>query len=114
MSSAMDEGPGLGQEVTESSSHLDHYQNPLDYVRSLLTKNICISLSHSRQIDGTLQFFDTHLNLIVSDASELTTKEIFDTTSNQMVYQKTKRVLPLLCIRGDQIISLGMQNLPGT
>lgn len=69
---------------------------------SLVNKRISLVLVDGRQITGTLLAQDSHMNLVVSGATETRTNKNGDHT----------RGLPLVILRGHTVISLSQSQEP--
>lgn len=52
----------------------------------------------------TLQAYDQHLNMVVSDAEETVTTMTIDEETYEESYKTTKRTIPMLFVRGDGVI----------
>ena len=64
---------------------------PLDLVKVQLNHQVCVKCKDSRILTGTMQAFDTHLNMVLTDVQELSEDNM-------------KRNLKTVFIRGDGII----------
>lgn len=69
-------------------------EEPLDLLRLALSQQIYIKMRNNRDIKGKLISYDTHLNMILTDAEEISHEGD----------KKTVRRLPSVYLRGDGII----------
>ncbi|CDR37000.1 CYFA0S01e06304g1_1 [Cyberlindnera fabianii] len=72
---------------------------PLDLLRILLDEQVYIKLRGAREITGKLQAYDSHCNIVLSDATET----IFDTDETNEL-KKTTKSSEILFVRGDSVI----------
>ncbi|KAH3674542.1 hypothetical protein WICMUC_003219 [Wickerhamomyces mucosus] len=72
---------------------------PLDLVRLLLDEKIHVKLRGARELSGKLQAYDSHCNLVLSDAVET----IYDTNENNELISRNK-TSEILFVRGDSVI----------
>ncbi|RXH85551.1 hypothetical protein DVH24_009372 [Malus domestica] len=63
-------------------------KEPLDLIRLSLDERIYVKLRSDRELRGKLHAYDQHLNMILGDVEEIT----------------TKRMVPFLFVRGDGVI----------
>lgn len=68
---------------------------PLDALNKSRNKRVIIELKNGKQIVGSLQAFDIHINTILEDAEERINGEV-------------KRKLGLVFIRGDTIVFISL------
>ncbi|XP_067929203.1 U6 snRNA-associated Sm-like protein LSm3 [Watersipora subatra] len=81
-------------------------EEPFDLIRLSLDEKVLVKMRNDRELRGRLHAFDQHLNLIMGDVEEtVTTVEIDDETYEE-IYKSTKRMIPMLFIRGDGVILL--------
>ena len=66
-------------------------QRPLDALNRARNKRIIVELKNGKQLIGTLNAFDIHINVVLTDAEEREGGEV-------------KRKLGVVFIRGDTII----------
>ncbi len=68
---------------------------PLDALNKSRNKRVIIELKNGKQVIGSLQAFDIHINTILEDAEERINGEV-------------KRKLGLVFIRGDTIVFISL------
>ncbi|ODV80250.1 LSM-domain-containing protein [Suhomyces tanzawaensis NRRL Y-17324] len=71
-------------------------QEPLDLIRYQLDEFVLVKLRGAREMKGKLQGYDSHCNMVLSDAQEF----IFSEGEEQPVVKKSEMVF----IRGDSVI----------
>jgi len=72
-----------------------------------------VTLADSRVITGTFLAFDKHLNLVLSDTEEFRTiRGGGDNRSNVVEENMEKRVLGLIILRGENVVSLAVEGPP--
>ncbi|ODV67183.1 LSM-domain-containing protein [Hyphopichia burtonii NRRL Y-1933] len=71
-------------------------QEPLDLIRFQLDELVLVKLRGAREIKGKLQGYDSHCNMVLSDAQEY----IFNEDSSAPIIKKTEMVF----VRGDSVI----------
>lgn len=72
-------------------------EEPLDLIRYQLDETVLIKLRGAREMKGKLQGYDSHCNMVLSDATEY----IYDTDSQDKPKTKTTE---MVFIRGDSVI----------
>lgn len=70
---------------------MESNSRPLDTLNKARDKKVIIELKNGKQVRGTLQAFDIHINIVLEDAEEYQDNEL-------------RRKLGLAFIRGDTII----------
>ncbi|AOW31428.1 U6 snRNA-associated Sm-like protein LSm3 [Candida albicans P57072] len=79
-------------------------QQPLDLIRFQLDEYVLVKLRGARELKGKLQGYDSHCNMVLSDAEETiyTSNEDDDSenTSEEPIVKKTAMVF----VRGDSVI----------
>ncbi|BFU21060.1 LSM domain containing protein [Entamoeba histolytica HM-1:IMSS-B] len=70
-------------------------EEPIDLIKLSLDDNVFIKLRGGRKLKGKLRAFDQHLNIILTNVSEM--------------YQEKTRTFPVLYIRGDLVILISPQ-----
>ncbi|ODQ79144.1 hypothetical protein BABINDRAFT_51071 [Babjeviella inositovora NRRL Y-12698] len=87
----------------------------------LVNYRIKVTTSDSRQLSGQLLSFDKHMNLVLADCEEyrITKKSLQElkeaSRSNNLAPTKVteqKRVLGLVILRGEQVVSLVIESPP--
>ncbi|CAF2457833.1 unnamed protein product [Rotaria sp. Silwood2] len=79
-------------------------EEPLDLVRLSLDERVLVKMRNERELRGRLHGFDQHLNMVLGEVEEtITTIEIDEETFEQ-IYRPTKRLIPMLFVRGDGVI----------
>mmetsp|Transcript_16712 Transcript_16712/g.23573 ORF Transcript_16712/g.23573 Transcript_16712/m.23573 type:complete len:179 (+) Transcript_16712:143-679(+) len=72
-----------------------------------------VTLQDGRSIVGTFLAFDKHLNLVLSEAEEFRTSKKKSSSSSNIVEEKQlKRVLGLVLVRGENVVSLVVEGPP--
>merc|ERR1711915_166689 len=82
---------------------------PLSFVGASIGRRVTVTMQADRQIEAKLEGFDSHLNLLLSDAEETTVEQIFDQETGEKAFKKVKRKIPCIFVRGDKVISLGCE-----
>ncbi|CAH2353630.1 U6 snRNA-associated Sm-like protein LSm3 [[Candida] railenensis] len=83
---------------TESQS-----QEPLDLIRFQLDETVLVKLRGAREMKGKLQGYDSHCNMVISEAEEY----IYEVNGNsEPVVKKTEMVF----VRGDSVILISPIN----
>lgn len=78
-------------------------QEPLDLVRYQLDELVLVKLRGAREMKGKLQGYDSHCNMVISEAEEY----IYDASDNaQPVVKKSEMVF----VRGDSVILISPVN----
>uniref|UniRef100_A0A914US30 U6 snRNA-associated Sm-like protein LSm3 n=1 Tax=Plectus sambesii TaxID=2011161 RepID=A0A914US30_9BILA len=85
---------GLGTSVEE----------PLDLIRLSLDERIYVKMRNDRELRGRLHAYDQHLNMILSEVEETVTTVEIDEETFEELYKQTKRIIPMLFVRGDGVI----------
>ncbi|KAM7468029.1 hypothetical protein LguiB_015591 [Lonicera macranthoides] len=77
---------------------------PFDLIRLSLDERIYVKIQSDCELRDKLHAYDQHLNMIFGDVEEIvTTVEIDDETYKEIV-QTTRRTIPFLFVRGEDII----------
>lgn len=71
-------------------------EEPLDLIRYQLDEYVLVKLRGAREMKGRLQGFDSHCNIVLSDAEET----IYGEKEDDTVKRKTEMVF----VRGDSVI----------
>lgn len=71
-------------------------EEPLDLIRYQLDEFVLVKLRGAREIKGKLQGYDSHCNMVLSDAQET----IYGDKEEDTVVKKTEMVF----VRGDSVI----------
>lgn len=71
-------------------------EEPLDLIRYQLDEHVLVKLRGAREMKGKLQGYDSHCNLVLSDAEEY----IYGETDADVQVKKTEMVF----VRGDSVI----------
>lgn len=71
-------------------------EEPLDLIRYQLDETVLVKLRGAREMKGKLQGYDSHCNMVLSDAEEF----IYGETEGDVVVKKTEMVF----VRGDSVI----------
>lgn len=71
-------------------------EEPLDLIRYQLDEFVLVKLRGAREMKGKLQGYDSHCNMVLSDAEET----IFGEKEEDTVVKKTEMVF----VRGDSVI----------
>lgn len=71
-------------------------EEPLDLIRFQLDEFVLVKLRGAREMKGKLQGYDSHCNLVLSDAQEF----IYGENDSDTVVKKTEMVF----VRGDSVI----------
>ncbi|KAK6463476.1 hypothetical protein DFJ63DRAFT_285924 [Scheffersomyces coipomensis] len=71
-------------------------QEPLDLIRFQLDEFVLVKLRGAREMKGRLQGYDSHCNMVLSEAQEF----IFNETDSEPIVKKTEMVF----VRGDSVI----------
>lgn len=71
-------------------------EEPLDLIRYQLDEFVLVKLRGAREIKGKLQGYDSHCNIVLSDAQET----IYGEQEGQTIVKKTEMVF----VRGDSVI----------
>ncbi|OAF69506.1 putative U6 snRNA-associated Sm-like protein LSm3 [Intoshia linei] len=83
-------------------------KEPLDLIKYSINGYILVKMRNNRIVKGKMNSFDQHLNMILSEVEEETYKVHIDDETYDEVYEKVKRKIPLLFIRGDGIILISV------
>ncbi|EMR09858.1 hypothetical protein PNEG_02039 [Pneumocystis murina B123] len=76
---------------------------PLDLIRLSLDERVYVKLRGDREIKGKLHAYDSHLNMVLSDAEETVyTIDIDDEAEEHISTRKTHS--EMIFIRGDSVI----------
>ncbi|EEQ37391.1 putative U6 snRNA-associated Sm-like protein [Clavispora lusitaniae] len=71
-------------------------EEPLDLIRYQLDESVLVKLRGAREMKGKLQGYDSHCNMVLSDAQET----IYGENEEDTVVKKTEMVF----VRGDSVI----------
>lgn len=71
-------------------------EEPLDLIRYQLDESVIVKLRGAREMKGKLQGYDSHCNLVLSDAQEI----IYGEKEEDTIVKKTEMVF----VRGDSVI----------
>ena len=75
-------------------------EEPFDIIRLSLAESVFVKLRGDRELRGTLEAYDEHLNMVLSGVEE--TSSTVDTETNQV--STTTRKIDMLFVRGDGVI----------
>ena len=70
---------------------------PLDLLKLNLDEKVYVKLRGARSMTGTLQAFDSHCNIVLSDAVET----VYDIVDGEM--RSSERSSEMLFVRGDSV-----------
>ncbi|QLG73107.1 hypothetical protein HG535_0E01910 [Zygotorulaspora mrakii] len=70
---------------------------PLDLLKLNLDEKVYVKLRGARELIGTLQAFDSHCNIVLSDAVET----IYELTDGDL--KSTERSSEMIFVRGDSV-----------
>lgn len=73
-------------------------KEPLDFIRLLLDEKVHVKLRGAREITGKLQAYDSHCNIVLSDAEET----IYDIEGDEV--SKSVKNSEIIFVRGDSVI----------
>lgn len=71
-------------------------EEPLDLIRYQLDESVLVKLRGAREMKGKLQGYDSHCNMVLSDAQET----IYGENEEDTIVKKTEMVF----VRGDSVI----------
>lgn len=77
---------------------------PFDLIRLCLNERIWLRMRNNREVSGILHGYDQHLNMILSDVDEITTVYTVDQETFEERYERKKRKMEMLFIRGDGVV----------
>ena len=88
---------------------------PLDLVKLSIDEKVFVKCRGDRELRGTLQAFDQHLNVVLSNVEEtITSHDIDDETCEEIIrvrvatmflpIKTSKRNVEMLFVRGDVVI----------
>ena len=81
-------------------------EEPLDLIKFNIDEKVKIKMRNNRTVFGVVHAFDQHLNMILGEVEEFQqTVELDDDTSEEVIKVK-KRLIPMLFLRGDGIITI--------
>ncbi|QLQ79931.1 hypothetical protein HG537_0C05800 [Torulaspora globosa] len=72
-------------------------ETPLDLLKLNLDEKVYVKLRGARELIGTLQAFDSHCNIVLSDAVET----IYELVSGEL--KSTERSSEMVFVRGDSV-----------
>ncbi|CAB1315592.1 unnamed protein product [Coregonus sp. 'balchen'] len=72
----------------EQQTTTNTVEEPLDLIRLSLDERIYVKMRNDRELRGRLNAYDQHLNMILGDVEETS----------------TKRNIPMLFVRGDGVV----------
>lgn len=84
--------------IMTSTETQQKQEEPLDLIRFQLDEEVLVKLRGAREMKGKLQGYDSHCNMVLSDAEEY--KYDTEDTNKQPVVKKTEMVF----VRGDSVI----------
>lgn len=70
---------------------------PLDLLKLNLDEKVYVKLRGARELTGTLQAFDSHCNIVLSDAIET----IYELISGEL--KSTEKSSEMIFVRGDSV-----------
>ena len=100
---------GLEDEQEEST-----VKEPLDLVRLSLDERVYVKLRNDRELRGKLHSYDQHLNMLLGDVEETTTRVEVDEETLEEILKQMKRPYPYLFVRGDAVQLLSPQEIRTT
>ncbi|CAD2089022.1 U6 snRNA-associated Sm-like protein LSm3, putative [Plasmodium vinckei] len=77
-------------------------QSPLDYIRLNMEEEIFLKCKGDRELTGTLDAYDNHLNMVLSNAKEKYKQVTIE--NNEECVKQIERNLDMVFVRGDSII----------
>uniref|UniRef100_H0XY10 U6 snRNA-associated Sm-like protein LSm3 n=1 Tax=Otolemur garnettii TaxID=30611 RepID=H0XY10_OTOGA len=77
-------------------------EEPLDLIRLSLSKRIYVKVRNDQELWGRLHAYDQHLNMILGDVEETVTT--IETDEEIYEEKSTKRIIPMLFVRGDGVV----------
>ncbi|QWU87492.1 hypothetical protein CA3LBN_001757 [Candidozyma haemuli] len=80
----------------QTVSYLSWQEEPLDLIRYQLDEYVLVKLRGAREMKGRLQAYDSHCNIVLSDAEET----IYGEQESDTIVKKTEMVF----VRGDSVI----------
>ncbi|KAH3685361.1 hypothetical protein WICPIJ_003646 [Wickerhamomyces pijperi] len=83
----------------------DSKSEPLDLFKVLLDEKVHVKLRGAREITGRLHAYDSHCNIVLSDAVET----IYDTDANDQLIS-TQKKSEVIFVRGDSVILVSSPN----
>lgn len=72
-------------------------ETPLDLLKLNLDERVYVKLRGARELTGTLQAFDSHCNIVLSDAVET----IYELVSGEL--KSTEKSSEMIFVRGDSV-----------
>lgn len=75
-------------------------QQPLDLIRFQLDEYVLVKLRGARELKGKLQGYDSHCNMVLSDAQEF----IYSLDENSKIKDPIVKKTDMVFVRGDSII----------
>lgn len=84
--------------IMSSTETQQKQEEPLDLIRFQLDEEVLVKLRGAREMKGKLQGYDSHCNMVLSDAEEY--KYDTEDTNKKPVVKKTEMVF----VRGDSVI----------
>lgn len=72
-------------------------ETPLDLLKLNLDERVYVKLRGARELTGTLQAFDSHCNIVLSDAVET----IYELVSGEL--KSTEKTSEMIFVRGDSV-----------
>ncbi|ODQ79402.1 hypothetical protein BABINDRAFT_161805 [Babjeviella inositovora NRRL Y-12698] len=81
-------------------SESDYSAEPLDLIKLNLDEQVYIKLRGAREMVGKLQAYDSHCNMVLSDATET----IFEVKDNEANTRSVSKKSEMIFVRGDSVI----------
>ena len=79
-------------------------EEPLELIKLSLDERIYVKMRNDRELRGRLHSYDQHLNMVLGDVEETITSVEIDEETYEEVYKPTKRLIPMLFVRGDGVV----------
>lgn len=89
--------------IASSSNKNNNDLVPLDLLRLNLDTKVIVKLRDCRELEGVLQAFDSHSNLVLSDCIE-TVYKLNDVTEELEILEKNES--EMIFVRGDNVLLL--------
>jgi len=87
----------------ENQQQQQTVKEPLDLVRLSLNERVFVKLRNERELRGKLHSYDQHLNMLLGECEELTTKREIDEETFEEIIKQQRRFVPYLFVRGDAV-----------
>ena len=78
--------------------------NPIKIVQQSLDALVLVEMKGDREMIGSLQGFDQHLNLMLTNATETHSTVSVDTETSEETFETKERFMDSVYIRGDTVI----------